>query len=92
MENNLENEVGSANWNELGPQLAKDQLIIVSTNLSISEVAGKVAEDDTAAIQQWISEGTIFKPGKKDIEKWQNENPKFICIVVKPFVLAQLPS
>jgi len=92
MEEKLDSEIGSANWKELGPQLAKDSLIIVSATLSLSEVAGKVAEDDTASVEKWIEEGTIFKPGKQDIDRWQQDNPRFICIVVKPFVLAQLAS
>ncbi len=92
MENKLENEIGSAKWNELGPQLAKDCIIIVSSQLSLSEVASQIAEDNTETVQGWIAEGVISKPSEEDIQRWGKENPKFMCIIVKPFLLAQLPS
>ena len=83
----LKKDLGSANWSDLLPQLAHDQLIVVSKSLDILDIGLEIANDNADLIGQWLGEGKISKPTTEEIERWTKENPKFLCAIVQPFVL-----
>ena len=87
-----EDQVGAVQWKELAPQLVRDSIILVATDLDISLVSEKVAKDDKDQIESWIAEGLMSKPTIDQIQEWQTSNPKFICSIVQPFVLVQMVS
>lgn len=86
----LEKELGVATWSELAQHLAKDNLIIVSSGLKLLDIGFSVIKDEKDKIKSLIDKEQIKKPTENQISSWQSENPKFICLVARPFILAQL--
>jgi hypothetical protein len=72
----------------LKPHLHKDAVVIVNPGLDLVEVGMAIAQDDTQAVQRWIGEQLILKPGTADLERWNtNQGQKFQAIIVQPYVL-----
>jgi hypothetical protein len=86
----LRASLDQAEWSWIARHLERDAVIVVTLKLDLVEVAAKVAEDDTAAIQGWISQGHVRKPTREELEAWgQAPDRKFATLVVQPYVLIQ---
>jgi hypothetical protein len=82
--------IDETEWNWLRAHLERGGLILVNDSLDLAETALKVAEDDTAAIEQWICDGRIGKPSETQILQWNKEKQKkFSMLIVSPYVLIQ---
>lgn len=88
----LEKDLGEVEWERLVPHLKRDVLIIVDESLDLVEVALGVSEDDSERVGQWVAAQKLVKPTKEQVEQWDEEPEKlFPVLIVKPFVLMQLP-
>lgn len=83
----LSRDLGSANWIDLAPHLKRNQLIVVSNELDITDVGMQIAEDNAEVISAWMEQGKISKPKEDQLKRWGADNPKFLCAIVQPFVL-----
>jgi hypothetical protein len=82
--------VDEAEWGWLRAHLERGGLILVDDSLDLADAAIKVAEDDAAAIEQWVRAGRIGKPSESQIHHWDSDHhKKFAMLVVSPFVLIQ---
>jgi hypothetical protein len=82
--------IDETEWSWLRTHLERGGLILVNDSLDLAEAALKVAEDDTEAIEQWISDGKIGKPAETQIGHWNEEKQKkFAMLIVRPYVLIQ---
>ena len=82
--------IDETEWSWLRAHLERGGLILVNDSLDLAEAALKVAEDDTAAIEQWISDGKIGKPTETQIHHWNEEKQKkFAMLIISPYVLIQ---
>ena len=82
--------IDETEWSWLRAHLERGGLILVNDSLDLAEAALKVAEDDTAAIAQWISDGKIGKPTEAQIHHWNEEKQKkFAMLIISPYVLIQ---
>jgi|SRR6185369_6870358 len=82
--------IDETEWSWLRPHLEQGGLILVSDSLDLAEAALKVAADDVATIEQWISDGKIGKPSETQILHWNGEKQKkFAMLIVSPYVLIQ---
>ena len=86
----LTQDLADVDWNEIKPHAQRDAVIIVNENLDILDVGVAIAQDDTAAVQHWITEQLIKKPSTQELSQW-NVNPGqlFKTLIVQPFVLVQ---
>ena len=86
----LSEQLASIEWNLLIPHAQRDALVIVKEQLNLLDVAVAVAEDNSTAVQSWISQQLIYKPSPQDLSTW-NSDPKkqFMTLIVQPFVLVQ---
>ncbi len=86
----LQEQLAEISWQDLQPHAKRDALILVDENLDIVEVGYAIANDDSKAVQNWISEQLIQKPTQQQLSNW-NENPNqtFNTIIVQPFVLVK---
>lgn len=86
----LKETLDEAEWGWLAPHLARGAVILVSQELDLLEAAEKVARDEKALVQEWISGGLLSKPTDDQMKAW-NAAPsrKFLVVIVSPFVLAQ---
>ena len=86
----LEGEILPAEWKMLAMHQRRDALFIVDDTLTLLDVAVAVAEDDSAAVERWVTGGLLTRPTPEAIARWESEDgPQFLCAIVQPFVLAQ---
>ncbi len=86
----LAENLAEVDWQNLTPHAKRDALIVVTSYLDLVEVGVKVAANDTASVQNWISEQLIAKPSSEQLATWNQEpNKQFNTIIVQPFVLVQ---
>ncbi len=82
--------IDESEWNWLRPHLERGSLILVHDSLDLAEAALKVAADDSATIERWISDGKIGKPSEAQILHWNEEKQKkFAMLIISPYVLIQ---
>lgn len=87
----LNQDLAEIEWKDLIPHAQRDAIIIVTKHLDILEVAVAIAQDNTDAVQHWISEALIDKPSSEQLTIW-NADPSvvFKTLILQPFVLIQL--
>jgi len=85
----LEGEVGPAGWKVLKPHFLRGAIITVAPDLDIIDVGVRVATDDAAQIEAWMSNGKITKPGHADADVWEKGGTEVTALVIAPFVLVQ---
>ncbi len=87
----LKAEIEEADWSMLEPHHERQALILIASDLDLSDVAEKVATDSVDHIKQWMSEGKVGKPEDHKVDNWK-ESPYrkgFRFIIVQPYVLIQ---
>ena len=77
-------------WRELKIHLQRDAIITVSTALDIITVAEAVANDNKAAVADWIDNNQLGKPTEDQLKSWEeNQEKPFKMLIVQPFILIQ---
>ncbi|MBC7475880.1 MAG: DUF2288 family protein [Candidatus Sericytochromatia bacterium] len=84
----LESEIGPANWNDLSVFAKRGTLIYLTDDLELSDVALKIATNDSLAIGKLLNENKLSKPEPEMLMEWIEQ--KLNCLIVDPFVLCQL--
>ena len=85
----LQKYTGEVDWECLKPHFESGAIIYVDPCLSLDEVGGALAEDDTAMVQAWLKSGDLVKPSEPHASYWEASMAKFRAAVVSPFVLIQ---
>lgn len=82
--------IDEAEWEWLRPHLERDALILVDNTLDLAEAAYRIARDDSDAVNRWLAEGRLGKPGPVETDRWNLDlKRKFAMLIVSPFVLIQ---
>lgn len=82
-------ETGRLTWPELQKYFAKGNVIIVSPDLDLIDVAARFAEDDKEIVADWIATETIKRALDEDAKGWNDRNSDFWTVVVAPWILVQ---
>ncbi|MEL6501032.1 MAG: DUF2288 domain-containing protein [Cyanobacteria bacterium J06629_2] len=86
----LAQDVADISWQELQPHARRDAIIVIKTELDLTEVAVAIAEDNTALVQEWISSESVSKPTAEQLTDWnQNLEKQFTALIVQPFVVVK---
>lgn len=86
----LSQDMAAISWKDILPHAKRDAVIVVKSELDLSEVAAAIAEDNTNSVQTWIAEGAISKPTAQQLSAWNNNQQKqFTTLIVQPFVVIQ---
>lgn len=85
----LNAETARIHWHELERHFARGVLITVGRELDLIEVAAAMARDDKAAVQTWLTAGTLRRTGADEAEQWARRDTEFWSVVVAPWVLVQ---
>ena len=85
----LNAQAGKADWEELQRHFARGVLVLVASDLDLIEVAARVAEDDKAQVEAWMTAGKVRGPEVEDAKRWSTENTGFWTVVSAPWVLVQ---
>ena len=86
----LAKDIDYSDWPMLHWHFVRDSLFIVDEKLDLADAALAIAENNEKQIGAWIESKEISRPSGEDVEKWRKEQQIFKCVVVSPFVLAQL--
>lgn len=82
--------VGPAEWQNLIPHAARDNVVLVNPELDLLEVGVAVALDNVSSVQRWISEALITKPTIEQLQNWERDRShQFLALIVQPYVLIQ---
>jgi hypothetical protein len=97
MADNLRQELtellDQATWEWLLPHAERDAVIIVDPQLALVDVGMAIVEDQSQAVQHWISEALLAKPTLEQKIVWEKtENIQFTALIVQPYVLIQTLS
>jgi len=85
---NLALSVDEAEWGLLRGHLERGGLIVVGPTLDLVDAGLRIAIDDTAAIEGWISEKRLTRPSAEQVAAWDRQEGKlFLILIVSPFVL-----
>lgn len=90
LKQDLANMIGPAQWHNLLPHAARDNLVLVNPGLDLVEVGVAVATDNVNSVQRWISEALISKPTLAQLEDWERDRSRqFNALIVQPYILIQ---
>ena len=78
-------------WNELARYFAGGRLIGVDGGLDLLEVAEAVAEDHSARVGCWLEAGTVASVSDDEARQWHDAGACLWAVVIKPWVLVQVP-
>jgi hypothetical protein len=82
-------ETGQISWSELQKYFAKGNVIVVSPELDLIDVAARFAEDDKQTVGTWIASEMIKRALDDDAREWQERQSHFWSVVVAPWILVQ---
>ena len=85
----LNRETSKIGWHELQKFYAKGMVINVAPGADLIGVALKVSEDDKAAVEAWLADGTVSQVTDEQALKWVEEDATHWAVVVAPWVLVQ---
>ena len=77
-------------WHWLRPHQQRDALWVVAAPLNLEAVGAALTRDDAAAVRVWLAEGSLHKPDKEQLARWESDplHP-LSMLIVQPFVLVQ---
>ncbi len=82
-------ETGRIEWHELQRHFARGVVVVISSDLDLTDVAGKFVEDDNQAIEKWFKQNRISRALDEDAQRWNANNSQFWACVIAPWVLVQ---
>ena len=85
----INQQTGVIDWQELVKHFARGVVIRVDAGLDLVKVAHSMSLDDKAQMQQWLDAGTIRRASDDDARGWTRDNSQFWCVAVSPWVLVQ---
>ena len=85
----INGETSRMQWKELQRFFAGGSVIAVSDDLDLVDVAVRIASDDTAAVQQWLSDGRVGRVSDAQASAWLEADATLWAVVVKPWILVQ---
>lgn len=85
----LNAQTGRLAWAELERHFARGVVVKVAAELDLVEVASRLVQDDKAAVEAWLEDGTLSRATSLDAMDWNGRTPEFWAVVVAPWVLVQ---
>jgi hypothetical protein len=82
-------ETSQMPWKELQRYFAGGNVIVVSGDLDLVDVAVRISNDDTASVAQWMAENRIAKVSDALATAWLEADAELWTVVVKPWILVQ---
>ena len=89
LHNKINSETARIPWVELERHFAQGNVVYVSEDLDLIDVAVRISHDDKESIQRWMSEGKLAKVSDEQAQTWAVSNSELWTSVVSPFVLVQ---
>jgi hypothetical protein len=85
----INRETARIPWAELERHFAQGNVVFVSPELDLIDVAVRISHDDKDSITRWMNEGKIGKVSDVQAQSWTKAEASLWTSVVSPFVLVQ---
>lgn len=85
----LNRETGKIGWLELEKHFASGNVVYVSSELDLIEVAYQVSQDNKAVVEPWVNAQQLTPATDSQAVQWHEENTELWAVVVAPLVLVQ---
>jgi len=85
-------ETALINWRDLQRNFAQGNVLLITEELNLIEVATHFAEDDSTQIADLLKRGEISQPSNDEARNWYENQSELWAVVVAPFVLVQKPQ
>ena|SRR4051812_43542542 len=85
----INRETARIPWAELERHFAQGNVVFVSPELDLIDVAVRISHDDKDSITRWMNEGKIGKVSDVQAQSWTEAEASLWTSVVSPFVLVQ---
>ena len=86
----LADEIEDVEWHWLRPHLGRGALIIVASDLDLTDAAARISADDTVQVGAWVAAGRLAKPTREQVADWdQDPTRTFRMLIAQPYVLIQ---
>ncbi len=85
----LNQETARIPWQELLRQFAAGNVLWVSDELDLIEVALCISLDDSARVQEWLAGQQLGKVSDAQAQAWLDPAAQLWAVVVNPWVLVQ---
>ena len=89
LHNKINSETARIPWVELERHFAQGNVVYVSEELDLIDVAVRISHDDKESLQRWMAEGKVAKVTDEQAQIWAVSNSELWTSVVSPFVLVQ---
>ena len=88
----LNSETAKLGWKELQRFFANGKLLYVNSDLDLIDVAFAIQQDDRIKVQQWMEQTQLSQVSDLQAKDWLANNSLLWTVVVKPWILVQLPA
>ena len=85
----INRETARIPWSELVRHFAQGNVIYVSADLDLIDVAVRISHDDKASIAGWMGAGLVGKATDLQARTWTASDASLWTAVVHPFILVQ---
>jgi hypothetical protein len=85
----INRETARIRWDELERHFAQGNVIYVSEELDLIDVALRVSHDDKDSVGRWMREGKVAKVSDLQAQTWAVGDVALWASVVHPFILVQ---
>ena len=85
----INRETARLAWSELVRHFAQGNVIYVSAELDLIDVAVRISHDDKASIATWMADGKLGKVTDIQAQTWAQSEALLWTSVVSPFILVQ---
>jgi hypothetical protein len=82
-------ETAQLPWTELQRYFAGGNVIVVSDELDLIDVAARIAADDKDAVAAWLETSQLEKVTDAQAKAWVDTDTLLWTVVVKPWILVQ---
>lgn len=85
----LNRETARIGWGELEKHFAAGNVVYVSPELDLIEVAYQVSLDNKEAVEGWVAEQQVGAATDEQAAQWHGNQAELWAVVVAPLVLVQ---
>ncbi len=89
LRNEFHSQTARICWHELQTYYAHGSTVQVAADLDLVEVAVRLALDDKARFEAWISAGQVGPVSDEQARAWYDANEELWAVVAAPWVLVQ---
>jgi len=85
----LNAETAKIRWHELQKHYAAGNLLGVSADEDLINIAIAFHQDETTRVKNWLASGSLFEVSDNQAHQWFKDDAELWAVVIPPFVLVQ---